>query len=217
MKSYDNIFFDFDGTIMDTSRGIFNSFDYALKHFNRELPGHDFYFKLIGPPLLYSFEHELGFDHETALSAVKKYREFYREKGIYQVRLYPGIKQMLEALFNAGKKIYLATSKPQVFARELLQKYSLDRFFAFIGGSDGDNNRTSKSEVIAYVMNEAKIESPKSCVLIGDRRFDAEGAASAGMDCIGITWGFGSQQELLSAGAAETFAAPQSLTIRLIN
>ena len=202
-SGYKNILFDFDGTLMDTSEGIFASFDYALTKMKIPLPSRDFYKKLIGPPLKDTFMNTFSLDEENAGKAMAFYREHYTPAGVYQVKVYEGIKQMLETLCKKGKRLFVASSKPEVYIRELLQKHSLDSYFEFAGGSDMEETRVKKNEIIEYVLSSCNIgcEQKAECVMAGDRKYDVKGASLAGIKCIGVTWGFGSEEELEEAGA----------------
>ncbi len=211
MSRYTNILFDFDGTVMDTSEGIFNSFDYVMDFYGISNPGHEFYKRLIGPPLADSFTNFFGFSPEKAQEAVKKYREFYRPKGLYQVKVYEGVENLLRSLKADGKKLFVATSKPQIFAEDLLKKYKLHDLFDFVGGSEANENRGKKSEVIEYVLTENGITDRTSCIMVGDRMYDVKGATECNMDCLGIEWGFGSREELLDAGAVAVVPAPEDV------
>ena len=122
MKNYEHIFFDFDGTLMDTSQGIYESFDYALKTFGLEPLEHSEYDKMIGPPLVYSFMTWFGFDEQKARLGMKRYRDYYTPVGMYHLKVYDGIPGLLKKLYDGGKKLYVATSKPERFAKELLEK-----------------------------------------------------------------------------------------------
>ena len=211
MKRYDNLFFDFDGTIMDTSEGIFRSFDYALESFGMEKPGPEVYKTLIGPPLIDSFRNAFGFNEEKARLGVKRYREFYAPKGLYMVSVYEGLESSLSALAESGRNLYVATSKPEIFARELLDKHNLLKYFKMAGGSDTDEKRVKKQDIIRYVMEKCGIASGENCLMIGDRKYDAEGASKAGMDCLGVAWGFAEPGELTESGCIAVAETPDSL------
>lgn len=204
MRQFRTILFDFDGTIMDTSEGIYNSFDYALKSFGMELPGHDAYKKMVGPPLKYSFQTFFGFDEEKAELAMKRYREYYAPHGVYQASVYPGIHEMLRELKERGYKLCVATNKPERFAVELLERESLADFFDLIAGSDIGGTRGKKSEIVRFVLDSLGVEEPGTCVMVGDRLYDAEGAALNGVPCVGVLWGFGSKEELIEAKCIAT-------------
>lgn len=206
-----NILFDFDGTLMDTSRGVFNSFDHVCDSFGIERKGAAFYSRLIGPPLMDSFTNAFGFSEEDAKKAMLYYREYYTPKGIFEVEVYEGLPELLQKLKSAGKKLFVATSKPEVFARQLLEHFSLLDYFDFAGGSDLEETRVAKSDVIEYVLAQGGIKDKNDCLMIGDRKFDVEGAKACGLKTLGILWGFGSEEELLSSGAVALAKNPSQL------
>lgn len=217
MKNYTHIFFDFDGTLMDTSEGIYESFDYALKKFGLEPLDHSEYDKMIGPPLVESFKTYFGFDEEKAQKGKDVYREYYTPIGLYQLKVYDGIPELLKKLYDGGKKLYVATSKPERFAKELLEKYNLSKYFTLIAGADIDETRVTKVEIINYALSVSGIEDKSSVLMVGDRLYDAKGAAQAGIDCQGILWGFGSHEELMEAGCIGTTKTPEELGNEILN
>ncbi len=198
--NYKYILFDLDGTLTDPRQGITKSIAYALKHFNIQVENLDSLCKYIGPPLVDSFM-DFGFNKEKALEAVDKYREYFKDHGIYENEVYEGIAQLLATLKERNKKIMLATSKPEVFAKKILEHFDLLQYFDFVGGSELNGNRTEKSEVIQYVLKEGKVTDLAKAVMIGDRKYDISGAKEVGIDSIGVLNGYGDQEELIAAGA----------------
>lgn len=217
MKNYEHIFFDFDGTLMDTSPGIYESFDYALKKFGLEPLGHSEYNKMIGPPLVESFKTYFGFDEEKAHKGKDVYREYYTPIGLYHLNVYDGIPELLKKLYDSGKKLYVATSKPERFAKELLDKYGLSKFFTIIAGADMEETRVTKVEIINYALSTGNINDKSKVLMVGDRLYDAKGAAQAGIDCQGILWGFGSHEELMDAGCIGTSKNPEDLAQEILS
>ena len=209
--SYENIFFDFDGTICDTSDGVFNSFDYVCDYFGLPRLGLKIYKTLIGPPLIESFRGAFGFEEEKAKKAIEVYREYYTPKGLYEAHVYEGIPQLLSKLKEMNKKIFVASSKPELFVNQLLERFSLSKFFDFAGGSDMAETRVQKSEVIEYVLKETRITHKEKCILIGDRKYDVIGAKKAGIETIGALWGFGTREELESYGAIACASLPEDV------
>ncbi len=200
MKSKEYILFDLDGTLTDSSSGIINSVIYALKKMGLEETNLLKLRKFIGPPLIDSFIKYYGFSKEKAVTAVKYYREYYSVEGIFENRLYDGIKELLEELYKENKKIILATSKPEVFANEILKHFGIDKYFYFVGGATMDESRTVKEDVLEYILKECNINS-QSAVMIGDRKYDIEGAHCFNIDAIGVLFGFGTEKELKNADA----------------
>ena len=145
MSKYDIILFDLDGTLTDPGMGITNSVMHALKKYGIEVENRETLYKFIGPPLIDSFEKYYGFSHEEAVKSVDYYREYYADKGIYENEVYNGIEAMLQKLSEEGKKIILATSKPEPFAREILRHFDLDKYFLFAAGSNAVYRKKSAS------------------------------------------------------------------------
>ncbi len=200
MKKYDYIFFDLDGTITDPGEGITNSVAYALKKFGIENTDRSELYPFIGPPLYASFMKYYGFSAEQAHTAVGYYREYYTDKGIFENRLYEGVGELLEKLQKSGKKIILATSKPEIFAKKILHHFNIDKYFHHIAGATLDSNRIEKADVIRYAFE--KIGIGEGCgVMIGDRNFDIIGAKQTGLVSVGVLWGYGDKDELKGAGA----------------
>lgn len=199
---YTHIFFDLDGTLTDPKEGITNSVAYALASFGiHEDP--DRLTPFIGPPLIDSFMEFYHFDGPTAQKAVEKYREYFSQKGIFENKVFSGSQPLLAQLKAAGKTVCLATSKPEVFARQILEHFHMDGYFDQIVGSCLDGTRTKKGEVIEEVFARLGDACPDKamCVMVGDRLHDIHGAQENGLDSIGVTFGYGSQEELTQAGA----------------
>ena len=201
MSKYNFILFDLDGTLTDPGIGITNSVMHALKKYGIEVTDRTSLYCFIGPPLIDSFEKYYGFTHEEAVKSVDYYREYYKDKGIYENKVYDGIENLLESLYKKGKKIILATSKPELFAREILCHFGLDKYFLFAAGSTMDETRTNKAEVIEYALSECGITDKSAVVMVGDREHDIIGANKNGIDSIGVLFGYGNREELESAGA----------------
>lgn len=195
---YDIILFDLDGTLTDPKEGIVNSIVYALNYFGIKENNRERLTKFIGPPLKDSFMEYYQFDEKLALRAIEKYREYFATKGIFENSVYPMIPELLEALSSLGKKLVLATSKPTDFAQRILDHFNLDQFFSFTAGSNLDGTRTRKGEVITYALRESLTGNQAKAVMIGDRKFDLIGAREVGIDSIGVLYGYGTYNELIS-------------------
>lgn len=200
MKKYDTILFDLDGTLTDPAVGITNSVMHALKKYGITVEDRCELYKFIGPPLHESFERFYGFSREEALRAVDYYREYYRDRGIYENIVYNGVEDMLRKLYEGGKKIILATSKPEIFAREILRYFNLEKYFYYSAGANLDGSRTDKAEVIEYALREGNVQDISTAVMVGDREHDIIGANKNGIDSIGVLFGYGSREELENAG-----------------
>ncbi len=196
------ILLDLDGTITDSREGITKCFEYALNHFGIEVENRTDLEQFIGPPLEQSFREGFGFDEEKAELAITKYRERYIPIGLYENLVYPGMENALQRLKEAGKVLIVATSKPEVMAKRVLEHFGLDGYFDDICGSDSDKNRSKKEEVIRYILEKHEIADLDDVLMVGDRKFDVIGAAACGLKCMGVLYGFGDREELEQAGAA---------------
>ena len=215
MKKYDVIAFDLDGTLTDPEHGLVEGFIYAFKKMGvTDYGDRDSLRRFIGPSLYKVWQDEFGFTPETVVEAIEKFREYYNIYGWWDNKVYPGIREMLAELKKAGKTIVLATSKPEDTALKIMSLFELDQYFDFLGGAKGDN-RDHKWQVLEYSLDAVGADR-KSAVLIGDRMYDAEGAAKCGVDCIGVTWGHGSQKELEDAGATCIADTPEDVLKMLI-
>ena len=200
---YNTILFDLDGTLTDPGIGITNSVAYALSKWNIEVSDRSELYKFIGPPLLDSFAEYYGFSEEDCQKALTYYREYFRGKGIYENKVYPGVVEMLETLKNSGKKIILATSKPEEFAIIILKHFDLYKYFDFVAGATMDESRNKKGDVIKYALESCGIDKTdlKDVIMVGDRKHDVHGATENDLDCIGVLFGYGNRDELETAGA----------------
>lgn len=203
---YDYVLFDLDGTLTDPGLGITNSVAYALKRWGIEVEDRKTLYKFIGPPLPDSFQAYYGFSAEEAARAVEVYREYFRDKGLYENEVYPGVEAMLQELRARGKTLIVATSKPEQFAVRILQHFRLDGYFAVIAGATMDSSRSKKGDVIAYALRTAGVLDISKAIMIGDREHDVIGAKQNGLDSLGVLFGYGSREELEQAGA--TYIAP---------
>lgn len=201
LKKYDVILFDLDGTLTDPAEGITNSVEYALKYYGITVENKSELECFIGPPLYASFEKYYGFSKEKAIEAVAKYREYFGTKGIFENRLFDGVKEFLEELKNNGFKIVLATSKPEVYALKILEHFDIERYFDCVVGSLLSGERVDKADVINECLKRLKNINAKNCVMIGDREHDIIGAKKNNMDSIGVLFGYGDRKELESANA----------------
>ena len=200
---FEYYFFDLDGTLTDPALGITNSFVHALKFFGIEIPSYEKLCTFIGPPLVATFQKEFGFDEEKCMEGVKKYREYFAQKGLFENKIYQGIEEVLTQLKAKGKKLVVATSKPEEYSVKILEHFKLAGYFDHICGSNMDETRSKKEEVIAYALEKCGIGSgDKSKVLmIGDREHDIIGAKKNEIKSCGVLYGYGSRKELEAAGA----------------
>lgn len=203
---YKYLLFDLDGTLTDPREGITTSVQYALRAFGIEETDLDKLTPFIGPPLRESFMQFYGFTIEQAETAVEKYREWFRPKGIFQNSMYPGIKEMLEMLRENGKILAVASSKPQIFVEQILHHFGIYQYFTVIVGSELDGRRDTKEEVVAEALRQLKESgmqetAASKAVMIGDRKFDIAGGKEHGLITAGVTFGYAAEGELEEAGA----------------
>jgi len=198
---YSYILFDLDGTLTDPGLGITNSVMYSLKKFGIEVSDRASLYRFIGPPLRESYQRFYGFSPAQAEQATAYYREYFSEKGLYENQVYPGIAQMLSSLRSAGAELILATSKPEIFATEILRHFDLEQYFSVVAGATMDASRNEKADVIAYALQTAGVRDLREAVMVGDREHDILGAKKNGLSAIGVLYGYGSAEELRRAGA----------------
>lgn len=217
MNKYTTILFDLDGTLTDPGEGIINSVEYALNKYGISVEDKKSLCKFIGPPLVDSFSKYYGFDEEKSRKAIEIYREYYKVKGINECKLFDGIKELLESLKNNGYEIALATSKPEVFAHIVLQNYDIHKYFDFISGATIDEKtRYTKEHVIEYALDNIKEKDRTKILMIGDRCFDINGAKAYSLDSLGVTFGYGTYEELKEAGATYIVSSPKEIENLLV-
>ena len=203
----ETVLFDLDGTLTDSGLGITKGVQYALGQLGYDVPPRESLFSFIGPPLHKSFQRHCGVDAAGAAEAVRQFRVCYNEMGgILENEVYPGVRELLRDLKAAGKRLMVATSKPQAAAEKVMRHFGLDEFVPeIIGGTD--DTRNTKGKVIAYALREYGVD-PTTAVMVGDREHDILGAAENNLPAIGITWGYGDRAELETAGAEAVFDTP---------
>ena len=198
---FDYIFFDLDGTLTDPALGITNSFKHALEYFGLEIPSYEKLCSFIGPPLVDTFRTQFGFSDEKASLGVVKYREYFAEKGLLENSVYPGIPNLLSDLKDAGKKLVVATSKPEEYSIRIIEHFGLAPYFENVCGSLMDESRSKKDQVIEYALERNKIGDRSKVLMVGDRKHDILGAKKTGLKSCGVLFGYGSLEELNAAGA----------------
>ncbi|GKX68236.1 phosphoglycolate phosphatase [Clostridium sp. TW13] len=199
--AYEYILFDLDGTLTDSGVGIINSVEYALQKCGIEVKDKNELYKFVGPPLTDSFEMYYDFSKEEANTAIKYYREYFREKGMFENLVYDGIEKLLKELKVNNKKLIVATSKAEVFAKQILEHFNIAEYFSYIAGSNLDGTRVKKAEVIKYALESCNIEDLSKTIMVGDREHDIIGAKEVGLKCIGVLYGYGDRSEFEKAGA----------------
>lgn len=193
-----HLFFDLDGTLTDSMPGIVHAVQYALRHFGIEPPADEALRCFVGPPMRESFMEFYGMSVAEAERAVAVSREYFIPKGMFENELYEGIAELLAATGAAGYTHIIATSKPQPFAERIIAHFGLTDRFRLICGSLLDGSRTTKSQVIGHALRTLGI-TPDAAIMIGDRRYDIEGAAEFGMESIAAGWGYAAPGELEAA------------------
>ncbi len=204
---FDYILFDLDGTLTDPKLGITRSVQYALRALGIEEPSLDKLEPFIGPPLADSFREFYGLEEEQVVTAVAKYRERFTDQGIYENEIYPGTVRMLASLRAGGKKLAIASSKPTPFVERILDHFEIRAYFDYIIGSNMDGTRGKKEEVVEEALRQMlpagmpPAEKKAGVAMVGDRRFDIEGAREHGITSVGVSFGYAPEGELEQAGA----------------
>ncbi len=195
------ILFDLDGTVTDPETGITLSVAYSLEHFGIKVEDVRELRKFIGPPLQDSYIDFYGFTPEKAIEAVAKYRERFSVTGIFENEPYPGIHQLLGKLKDAGYTLSIASSKPEIYTKQIVEHFELSPYFTEVCGSELDGRRTDKAEVISYALEKLGNPPAEEVLMVGDRKHDIIGAKKNGLRSIGVLYGFGDAEELNEAGA----------------
>lgn len=214
---YQYILFDLDGTVTNPEEGITKSFAYALEHMGVHVEDRTELRKVIGPPLMQSFDEFYHFTHEQALEATAKYRERYQDIGWVENEVYDGMEETLQLLSGQGAKLILATSKPERFAVRIMEHFGLARYFTMLCGADDyAKDRSTKEQVVRYAMEQNGITDTGEVIMVGDRKYDVIGAAAVGIQTIGVLYGFGDEKELSEAGAVHLVKTPAELAEYLL-
>lgn len=202
---YRVILFDLDGTLTQSGEGITKSVQYALEKLGKPEPDLKKLEVFVGPPLLQQFMKYAGLDEETAVKAVEYYRERYTDVGIFENRPYPGVEEMLEGLKRKGYILAVASSKPERFVRRILDYFHLTGYFQEIVGSEMNGGRTSKAEVIEEALSRLHMSGcRKDVIMVGDKEHDVLGAREAGISCVAVSYGYGTEEELKNAAPLKT-------------
>lgn len=211
MSKFKYILFDLDGTLIESGKGIMNAVKYALKKYGIDETNEAVLRSFVGPPLNQQFVKCYGFSAEKSLEAVLVFREYYETKGILENEMYTGIDKVLQQLKNQGKYLMVATSKPEKFAHNILAQHDLEKYFDFIGGSLTDGSRITKIQVLDYVLKTNKIENTDEVLMIGDTKFDILGAKNFDLKSMAVTYGYGTEKELMEAKPDFTAGSPEEI------
>lgn len=204
------VLFDFDGTLVDSSEGIYKSLAYAFEKDGKPTPDEVTLRKFIGPPIYDSFKNLFGYKDDKILYMIEKYRECYRAVGYREVEVYEGVPELLACLHKNGIKIATASSKPTAYIEKILDERNLLSYFDYLGGTDFDNISSDKAVIIQNAMDALDV-SPKDTLMVGDRLFDICGAKGAGVPCVAVLYGFGSREEFLEYGADYIVSTPKEI------
>lgn len=192
------IFFDLDGTLTDSGEGIINCAELALRHFGLPVPSREEMRVFVGPPLDQTFIR-FGVPEDRAQEAIRVFRSRYTTVGIFENQPYPGVGQMLQTLKAQGHRLFVATSKPEVMANKVLEHFGLARYFEQIAGATLDGSRIHKEDVITYLLGLTG--DVGQTLMVGDTAFDVLGAKAHGIPTVGVSWGYGTAEDMVSAGA----------------
>ncbi|MEY8347174.1 HAD family hydrolase [Bacillus cereus] len=198
---YTTFLFDLDGTLTDPKEGIINSVLYALRKMGIDEPNQEELESFIGPPIQHSFADRYEMDEKQVEQAVTYFREYLKKSGLLENKVYEMIPCILQELKDEKKRLFVATSKPTIFAKQVLEHFNLIHFFEEIVGSNLDGTRIKKDEIIEYILHTNPELQREEVVMIGDRKHDMIGAKCNGIDSIGVLYGYGSEEELKEAGA----------------
>lgn len=200
-NKYDAVLFDFDGTVADTGKGIFNGVYHVLDSMGIDPPEPEKLRYFIGPPLHESFRIVFGFNEEECKAAVATYREYYSAKGIFELTMYDGMEELFRKLKARGIKLGISSSKPEIFLLRIVDKFGLFELFDTVKGSDIDYIHSDKSLIIRRATEAMNLPGSAKVLMVGDRCFDINGAKKAGVDSAGVLFGYGSREEFEEAGA----------------
>lgn len=215
LKKYNYVIFDLDGTLSDSKEGITKSVQYALKKVGIIEENLEDLEHFVGPPMVEQYIKTYGMTKDKAFETLGYYRERYTPIGIYETKAYPGVKEILDALKKKDIKIGMATSKPEGMAIEVAKYLKIEDYFDIICGADLKGPRQSKADVLNKLFENSDFIKEES-VLVGDTHYDIEGANKVGIDSIGVGWGMGTQEEMMSSGALDVFDDYKSLINYLV-
>ena len=208
---YTHIFWDLDGTLVNTAPSVTHSVQHALRQMGLPVPHESELLGFIGPPLLDGFSRFIGLSDADSERAVALYRAHYTAGALFECSLYDGIRETLDRLHDAGIVSLVATCKPHEFANRIVDHLGIRDRITFVSGPEMDGTRGTKQEVIAHAAEQLGIKDLSRCLMVGDRGSDVVGATFHGMDCAGALWGFGAREELAEAGAAYLISSPDQL------
>jgi len=195
---YRHIIFDLDGTLSDSRKGIFNAYHYTVEQLNLQLPPPGKMNSLIGPSLQKGFEDVFKLPVSIIPEAIRVFREYYGDKGLYENELYEGIYELMGELSDSGARLYVATAKYELYANQVLEFFGIKKFFVDVAGADYNGYSASKTLLVSSVLRRNAVADPADAVVIGDTHYDVHAARELDLDSIGVTYGFSSAEEMAS-------------------
>ncbi|MBO5185202.1 MAG: HAD hydrolase-like protein [Clostridia bacterium] len=212
MRNYDYVIFDFDGTVADTGEGILKSLQYSFEQMGREVPDLSDLKKFIGPPIHYSFVTFYGVSENEVEQYIEKYRERYRKIVVYECFVYDSMVETLKTLRENGVKLGIASSKPIKLVYDVMEYLRLTEYFdAVVGTQFDDSNHPGKTDLVLQRMEKLEDSDKSRTLMVGDRFFDIDGAAGAGVDSVGVTYGYGSREEFMEHNATYIVDSPKEI------
>jgi phosphoglycolate phosphatase len=209
------LFFDLDGTLTDPGVGMVRSIRYALDRLARSCPPDEMLASFVGPPLRGTFATLLDTADRAAIEeAMTLYRQRYADTGLFENQVYDGVPEMLEAAQRAASALFIATSKPAVYAERIVKHFGLDHYFAGVYGAELSGRFDHKTDLLAHLLRAEQVV-PETAIMVGDRASDVVAARTNGVRSIGVLWGYGSEDELVDAGPDALCAVPGDLLPRL--
>lgn len=212
MSRYNFVLFDFDGTVADTAEGILKSLQYSFEQMGNDVPEMSELKRFIGPPVHYSYTHFYSISEDEVGMYIKKYRERYKVKGIYESRLFDGIKELLLELKSRGVRIGIASSKPEYLIHNVADHIGVTQLFdAIVGVKTDDSRHSTKTGLILEAMKQLGVNGKDGVLMVGDRCFDIDGATGAGVDSCGALWGYGNEDEFKAHNATFIVKEPSEI------
>lgn len=209
---YKAILFDLDGTLTESGEGITKCVQYALEKLGKPEADLKKLEVFIGPPLMEQFMKYAGLDEETARRAVEYYRERYSTTGIFENRPYPGVEEMLQELKRKKYLLAVASSKPEYFVKQILDYFHLTEYFDEIVGSELNGSRTNKTEVIEETLRRLGLDKHREqVIMVGDKEHDVLGARAAGLECVAVSYGYGTEEEITAAQPLQTVSSTEEI------
>lgn len=209
---YKAILFDLDGTLTESGEGITKCVQYALEKLGKPESDLKKLEVFIGPPLMEQFMKYAGLDEETARRAVEYYRERYSTTGIFENQPYPGVEEMLQELKRKKYLLAVASSKPEYFVKQILEYFHLTEYFDEIVGSELNGSRTNKTEVIEETLRRLGLDKHREqVIMVGDKEHDVLGARAAGLECVAVSYGYGTEEELTAAQPLQTVSSTEEI------